>query len=154
MLTMRPKRRATHAVDRLPEEEDWCQHVFVDGADPGVAFDVTEISRRRAAGIVDENVGLRSCCEHGTAPLFGGDVGRHSDHADAGLSLDVFRKRNKRRFAACIDNEVDTLPRERNRNGAAQSTRCRANDGRLAAYAEIHVVPLLTVFGGAGSIKG
>ena len=108
------------------------QHVGTNHADPVFALHFTEIARRRAAGIVDEDVGVWRSREHRAAALLAADVGCDRGHADASLAPEVVGKSVERSFASRIDDEVDALARERGRNRPPQPPRCRANDRRPA----------------------
>ena len=67
MLTTRPNLRAimpsTTALDQLDRRE----HVGVERLDPGVAVPVAKVARRRAAGVVHQDVGRRARLERGLA---------------------------------------------------------------------------------------
>src|SRR6185312_14371457 len=72
---VRPEAALHHAVDRRLDELDRRQHVGIERLDPVVAVPVAEVARRRAAGIVDDDVGLGARRQHLLAAL----VGRHVD---------------------------------------------------------------------------
>ncbi len=67
MLTIRPNRRADHAVDHRLDQEDRRQHVGVQRADPVVALPVAEVAGGRAAGIVDQDVRVGARRQGGVA---------------------------------------------------------------------------------------
>jgi hypothetical protein len=56
------------------------QHVGVQRLDPGLAVPVAEVARRRAAGVVDQDVHLRAGRQRRGAAFGGGDVARHGAH--------------------------------------------------------------------------
>src|SRR3546814_10513586 len=85
-----PEAALHHAVDGRLDELDRRQHVGVQRLDPVVAAPVAEVARRRAAGVVDEDVRLRAGLQRQAPPLRRGDVGRNRVDSHAGGGADLF----------------------------------------------------------------
>src|SRR5262249_22814352 len=130
-----------HAVDRYLDELDGCEHVGVDRLDPVVAAPVAEVAGRRAAGVVDDDVGFGTGGQHLLAAGVGGDVDGDGSDLHAGLLADLLGRRLELGFGARIDHEVDAFARQRHGAALAQSLARRADD-RLAAL-DTHVHRLL-----------
>src|SRR5437773_1228434 len=127
-----PEAALHHAVDRRFDELDGRQHVGVDRLDPVVAGPLAEVAGRRAAGVVDANVGLRTGGEHLLAAGVGRDVDGDSRHLDAGLLADFLSRRLELGLGARVDHEIDAFLRQRHGATLAQSL-ARRTDDRLAA---------------------
>ena len=127
-----------HAVDRRLDEFDRRQHVGVDRLDPGVAVPVAEIAGRRAAGIVDDDVGLGTGGQHLPASVIGRDVDRNGRHLDAGLLADLLGGRLELALGARVDHEIDAFVRQRHGTALAQALAGRAHDRLAAPDAHIH----------------
>src|SRR5271155_50707 len=69
-----PELARDHPVDRAPDQLDWPQHQRVERLEPILAAPVAEIAGRRAAGIVDEDVGLGTGRQRSLSALGRGDV--------------------------------------------------------------------------------
>src|SRR4030095_7125891 len=110
-----------HAVDRRLDELDRRQHVRVERADPRGAIPIAEITRRRAARIVDEDVGLPTGGKRLFTALGCGDVARDpSDYAPDG-SADFGGGRAKHVLVAGDDGNFATRMRERGGGARAQA---------------------------------
>ena len=73
---MRPNLRSIIAVDGRLDQLDRRQHVRVERANPRGAIPIAEIARRRPAGVVDQDVGLRARGERRGAAFGRRDVAR------------------------------------------------------------------------------
>ena len=120
-----------HAVDRRRDQEDRRDHVRVDRLQPGFAVPVAKIARRRAAGVVHQDVGRRARLECGRAAF-----------AVVMSPATVFTSTLKRlRISAAVvssascpargDDQVHAFARERNRAALAETLRCRATSAVL-----------------------
>ena len=77
-----PEPARDHAVDDGADQHDRRHHVVVDGLLPRGLVPVAEVADRRAAGVVDQDVGRRARGEHLRArPSVRRDVGGDGDHA-------------------------------------------------------------------------
>ena len=114
-----------HAVDRRLDELDRRQHVGVERADPRVAVPVAEIAGRRAAGVVDQDVGLGHAASAAARPS--GVVMSQATHADA-------RARSRAPISAAV------APQRRPRCARRSSRRSRR---RPAPAAQPRPSPLL-----------
>ena len=85
-------------------------------ADPVVALYVAKVTRRRSAGVVDENVGLWRCRKHGATACFGCDIANHRRHADAMVPPNIVGEEGEHSHVARVDNKVDPLTRQRDRD--------------------------------------
>ena len=74
---------------------------------------VAEVAGRRAAGVVDEDVGRRARGEHCRAPLVRRDVAATARDVDAGRARGSRPPSPQRLGAARVDHEVDAFARER-----------------------------------------
>ena len=75
ILTIRPKPRADHAVDREPHHLDRAQHHVVERRDPIVARPVAEIAGQRPLRIVHQDIRRGTGADRGRAAVRRGDVG-------------------------------------------------------------------------------
>src|SRR6185312_7293542 len=135
-----PEAALHHAVDRRLDELDRRQHVGVDRLDPVVAVPVAEVARRRAARVVDDDVGLRARRQYLLAALFGRHVDGDRRHLHAVLLTDLLGCRLELALGARVDHEVDTLARQRHGAALAQALARRADDRLATLDAHVHVV--------------
>ena len=128
-----------HAVDRRLDQLDRRQHVGVEGADPHIAIPIPEIAGRRAAGVVDEDVGLRARRERRGPALRRRDVAGDPLHAGAGLRADFLRSLPHRAVGARADRHRGAFARERLRATTTQALARGADQRVLSGDAEVHV---------------
>lgn len=69
-----------HRIDRGADQFDRGQHVGVERTQPVRALPLTEIARRRPAGVVDQDIDLRAGGQRSGTPFAGGDVGDDAAH--------------------------------------------------------------------------
>ncbi|SOY55961.1 hypothetical protein CBM2585_A60166 [Cupriavidus taiwanensis] len=132
-----------HAVDGGLDQLDRGQHVGVERGQPVAALPVAEIARRRAAGVVDQDVEVAEFggrVQRRLAPFRRGDVGRHRDYAAAMARAQVGRGLFQRLGASRHDHHVDALGRQRIGAGKAQALAGAAYQRMLAAQSQIHVI--------------
>ena len=129
-----------HAVDGRLHQLDRRQHVGVDRLHPDVAVPVAEIARRRAAGVVDEDVDLRAGGERGGAAGFGGDVAGDGANLAAAERAQLACRRFQGVGAARGDHDVDALFRERHRAALAEPLARGADKRPFAFDPEFHRV--------------
>src|SRR5271169_6920883 len=100
-----------HAVDRRFDEKDGCYHVVVEGLEPRVLVPFAKIARRRAARIVHQDVGCRTCYECRGTPFVGGDVAGDHGHFASRLGADFGRRRLECLARSREDRDLSTFPR-------------------------------------------
>ena len=71
-----------HAVEHVPDEQQWCEHVRVDGGNPLVAAPLSEPSGRWSAVVGDEDVGRGAHGQERGARRGLGDVAHDRLHVD------------------------------------------------------------------------
>src|SRR5207237_8931915 len=133
-----------YGVERRSYELDRRQHVRVQGLEPRVAIPFAKVASGRPARIVDEDVGCRAGSERRAPAFLGGDVARHGGDFHAARTADLGRGGFERFAPAGGDHEPHAFARERERAGAPEPFRCRADERGLAADAEIHGQLLFT----------
>ena len=139
MLTTRPKPRSAMRVDGGLDQLDRREHVGVDRLDPVVAVPVAEVARRRAAGVVDQDVDLRARGQRGFAAGRGGDVAGDRAHLDLRIQrAQLLCRRLQRLVAARGDDHVHALAHQRRRATLAQPLAGRADQRPLAFDSQIH----------------
>ena len=104
-----------HAVDHGSDQHDRRNHVVVDRFHPRRLVPVAEVADRRTAGVVDQDIRVRTRGEHRGAAFCGGDVGGYRHHRDTGLAPDRIGGRLERRRGPRIDDQIDAFPRQRGR---------------------------------------
>src|SRR6267378_1629835 len=102
-----------HAVDHRADHQDRRDHVGLERLDPGLAVPVAKVAGRRAAGVVDQ------------------DVGR-------GAGAQLRGRRLQRLAPARGDDEIHAFRRERRGAALAEAFRRRADEGGFAANSEVH----------------
>src|SRR5262249_21621932 len=107
--------------------------------DPGVAVPVAEVAGRRAAGVVDDDVGRGTGRQHLLAAFFGRDVDRDRRHLYAGLLADLLGGRLELALGARVDHQIDAFVRQRHGAALAQALARRAHDRLAALDAHIHL---------------
>src|SRR4051812_41377888 len=138
-----PEAPRDHAVDHGAHQHDRRDHVVVHGALPRVLVPVAEIAYRRASGVVDQDVGLRTRCEHRRATFGSGDVARHGNHLAPGGAADLVGRRLQRCRIASVDDQLYAFVRERKGATLAEPLAGCADDRFSTLDAEIHSVGAL-----------
>src|SRR6185437_7393305 len=139
-----------HRVDRRLDQFDRGQHVRVERADPGGAIPVPEIARRRAAGVVDEDIGLRTRGERLRAAVGGRDVACDPRDRPSGELADLLGRTRDVLLGARADRDVDAFTRERFGASASQALARCAHERAAARDSKIHRTSFGKVYAGCG----
>ena len=136
-----------HAVHRRLDQLDRRQHVGVERLDPVVAGPVAEIARRRAAGVVDQDIRVRAGLQRGLAAGRRGDVAGDFRHRDARTGFAYFSGGFRQRLGAARgDGDMHAFGGERHRAGASEPLAGCAYDGAAAFDPKIHCLAPVTQF--------
>ena len=126
-----------HAVDRRLDQHDRRQHVGVERLLPVLDRPFAEIAMRRAAAIIDEDVGVGASGERRGAAGFGRDVAGNRRHLGAGFLADLLGGLFEGLGGARGNRQLDAGSPQGHRTGPAQPFARRADQGLAAANSQI-----------------
>jgi hypothetical protein len=98
-------------------------------------------SRRRTAGVVDQDIRLGAGLERQSVALRRRDIRRHRGHGDARGLADRRGGLFQRPGRARHDHQIDAFARQRHGTAAAKPLAGRANDRFLPLQTQVHSVP-------------
>ncbi len=124
-----------HRLDQQRRRHEIRLHPGADavGVELGIGF------HRRAAIVVDQNIGVGTCGEQRGAPRLARKVGDHLRHRHPGFGADRVGGRGQLRRVASVDDDIDPGPRQFERACAAKPGARRAHDRPAAGNSQIHV---------------
>src|SRR5262249_3503321 len=105
---------------------------------------VAEVTRSRAIGVVEKDIGLRTGGKRGGASRAGGDVGGNRGDLDAGRRRDLRAGLFQHVALARDDGDVDAFPSEREGTGPSQASARAAQQRLSSTQSEVHFQPVVT----------
>jgi hypothetical protein len=131
-----PSHGGFHQLDRR-------QHVGVERLDPVAAIPIAKIARRRAAGVVDENIRIWTGGENGVSSILRRDISHHGHRFRTGCGTNFIGRMLQDFAAPGDDDELYAFPAKGDRAAPAQTHACRADNRRAAPKTKIHFLPRL-----------
>ncbi len=102
-----PEAAGHHGVNDFLDEFDGRHHVHGDAGKHGLPIQFAKIPERRAAVVVDQNIGRRAGCQQRLLALRGGDIGDHRRDRRPRGSPDFLGALLEQRAVAAIDHQRD-----------------------------------------------